>query len=83
MRYDPDDVGQLALQANYAANGAAAVVACIITLPGSATPLSGGETWTFNAFVTEPPRGDLAIVDDKVVEVTATLKISGLITIVP
>lgn len=83
MRYDPDDAGQLQLQANYAANGTAALVPCIVTLPNAATPSSGGETWTFNAFVTEPPRGDLAIVDDKVVEVTATLKISGVITIAP
>lgn len=83
MRYDPDDVGQLELQRNYSLNGSGAVVSCVITLPSTATPNSGGETWTFTAFVTEPPRGDMALTDDKVVEVTATLKLSGTIVIAP
>jgi len=82
MRYDPDDVGQVELQKNYRAAPSAAKVTGIITLPPAATPSSGSETWTFDCFVVEPPRGDLALVDDKVVEVSATIKVTGVVTIV-
>jgi hypothetical protein len=81
FRHDPDDSGQQELNANYAAVGSAAVVSCSIALPDASTTAASGQTFTFDAFVTEPPRGDLALVDDKAAELQATLKVSGVVSV--
>lgn len=75
MRHDPNDAGQSQLDVNYETDGDANVE-CIITLPDSLG------TFTFDAFVTSPPQGDLALTDDEAAEITATLKVSGGVTIV-
>jgi len=81
FRHDPDDVGQLALEANYDAAASAAVETCIITLPDASHSGTGGRTYTFQGFVTEPPSGDLKLADDDVAEQTCTIKVGGLVTI--
>ena len=81
FRHNPDDAGQQALESNYDADGAAAVEEGIITLPDDATSGSGGRTYTFDCFVTNPPQGELGLVEDEVAEQTATVKIDGKVTI--
>ena len=79
FRHNPGDTGQLKLESNYLLDGSAAIKSCTITLPaGFGTPQ---RTYTFNAFVTAPPSGDLALVDDAVAEQSATLKVAGVVTI--
>lgn len=79
FRHVKEDVGQLKLESNYVLDGSAAVKSCTITLP--ATAGSPVRTYTFNAFVTAPPSGDLNLTDDAVAEQTATLKVAGAVTI--
>lgn len=79
FRHDPTDTGQLQLETNYGLDGSTAVKSCVITLPLSAK--SPARTYTFNAFVTAPPAGDLGLVDDDVAVQQATLKVAGPITI--
>lgn len=81
FRHDPDDTGQLQLETNFNAAGAAAIESCVITLPAAATAASGSRTYTFNAFVTTPPSGDLGLADDEAAEQTATLKLAGTVVI--
>jgi len=83
FRHEPDDVGQLQLETNFNAAGAAAVESCVITLPAVATGASGSRTYTFNAFVTSPPSGDLGLADDDAAEQSATLKLTSSVTIAP
>lgn len=79
FRHDPTDTGQLQLETNYGLDGSGAVKSCVITLPTSAK--SPARTYTFNAFVTTPPSGDLDLVGDDVAQQTATLKVAGPVTI--
>lgn len=79
FRHDPTDVGQLALETNFGLDGSGAVKAVVITLPVAAK--SPARTYTFNAFVTKPPSGDLGLVDDTVAVQSAELKVAGPITI--
>lgn len=81
FRHDPDDVGQLALEANFNAAPETAAETCIITLPDASKSGTGGRTYTFSGFVTSPPQGDLGLADDEVAEQTATLKCAGPVTI--
>lgn len=79
FRHDPADAGQLALEANYLLDGSGAVKSCVITLPASAK--SPQRTYTFSAFVTTAPSGDLGLVDDNVAVQSCTIKVAGPITI--
>lgn len=79
FRHDPDDAGQTALETNYDADDA--TVEIIITLPASATSASGSRTYTFDAFVTTPPSGELDLIGDEAAEQSATLKVAGPVTI--
>lgn len=79
FRHDPTDTGQLQLETNFSLDGSGAVKSCVITLPVSAK--SPARTYTFNAFVTIPPSGDLALVDDTTAVQTATFKVAGPVTI--
>ena len=81
FRHDPDDAGQTQLETNYDADGSSAIEEIIITLPSSATTASGGRTYTFDGFVTNPPQGELGLVDDEVGEQTSTIKVDGKVTI--
>lgn len=81
FRHNPDDAGQQQLDTNYGKDGANAIVEFIITLPSGATSGSGGQTYTFDGFVTAPPQGELGLVDDEVAEQTATVKVDGAVTI--
>jgi hypothetical protein len=76
FRHDPADAGQTQLETNYNADGSGAVKQCIITLPAPAT-----RTYTFSAFVTKPPTGDLPLVDDAVAEQSATVRVTGAVAI--
>lgn len=79
FRHNPGDVGQLKLESNYLLDGSAAIKSCTIQLPaGYGTPQ---RMYTFNAFVTAPPAGDLNTIDDAVAEQQATLKVAGAVTI--
>lgn len=79
FRHDPTNVGQLQLETNYGLDGSGAVKSMIITLPVSAG--SPARTYTFNAFVTAPPKGELGLVDDEVAVQTATIKVAGPVAI--
>lgn len=79
FRHDPTNVGQLALETNYGADGSGAVKTCVITLPTTAK--SPARTYTFDAFVVTPPSGELGLIDDEVATQSATLKVAGPITI--
>lgn len=81
FRHDPDDAGQEELEDNFNTNGAAAVVACLITLPDVATSGSGSRTYAFNGFVSAAPKSDLGLVDEKVAEHTVTIQVTGAVTI--
>lgn len=81
MRHRPDDLGQQQLETNYAAAGSAALVSCVITLPDGATSGVGSRTYTFTGFVTQPPAGDLNLVDDEAAEQTAVVKVASAVTI--
>lgn len=83
FRHNPQDVGQLALEANYAAaaGAAATLETCVITLPDAATSSTGSRTYTFQGFVTEAPSGDLALIDDNAAEQSCTVKVAGAVTI--
>lgn len=83
FRHDPDDLGQQELESNYAAAGSAAVQDCILTLPDAATTAGGSRTYSFDGFVVNPPSGDLGLVDDEAAELTATIKVTGAVTIYP
>lgn len=76
FRHDPADVGQLALETNFATDGSGALKTCTIVLPAPGT-----RTYTFTCFVTKPPEGALGLIDDKVAEQTAELVISGAVAI--
>lgn len=79
FRHNPSDVGQLKLESNYLLDGSSAIKSCTITLPaGFGTPQ---RTYTFNAFVTAPPSGDLNTIDDAAAEQSATLKVAGAVVI--
>jgi hypothetical protein len=79
FRHDPADAGQLALETNYGLDGSGAVKSCVITLPVSAK--NPARTYTFNAYVISPPKGELGLVDDDVAVQTATIKVAGPVTI--
>jgi len=81
VRHDPDDVGQKEIQTNYETAGSGAVVSCVLTLPDVSTSGSGGPTYSFDAFVTEPLTGNLGLVDDKAAEQQAVLQITGAVTV--
>ncbi len=76
FRHDPADAGQQQLETNYNVDGSGALKTCVITLPAP-----GSRTYTFTGFVTEPPKGDLGLVDDDVAQQSATIRISGSVTI--
>jgi len=76
FRHDPADAGQLQLETNYNTDGSGALKTVTIVLPAPGT-----RTYTFTGFVTKPPEGDLALVDDNVAQQTATIRISGSVTI--
>lgn len=73
------DVGQLKLESNFALDGSVAIKSCTITLPAAAG--SPVRTYTFNAFVSAAPSGDLNLIDDAVAVQAATLKVAGVVTI--
>jgi hypothetical protein len=75
FRHMKEDVGQLKLESNYLLDGSAAIKACLITLPAHAG--APARVYSFNAFVTTAPSGDLNLTDDAVAEQTATLKVAG------
>lgn len=81
FRHNPDDSGQQELEDNYNAAPEDAVVTCVITLPDAASSGSGQVTYTFDGFVTDPPKGDLGLVDDNPAEMNATIKVAGAVTI--
>ncbi len=81
FRHDPDDVGQIQLETNYNADGAAAEEEVVITLPADATAGSGSQTYTFDAFVTSITSGELGLESDEAAEQTATLKLATKATI--
>lgn len=76
FRHIPEDVGQEMLNTNFNANGAAAVVGCELALPDAATTAVGTRRYTFTGFVISAPQGTLGLIDDEVVELTATIKIA-------
>lgn len=80
-RHDPEDAGQEEIEDNFNTNGASAVVACLITLPSSATSEGGARTYAFNGFVSAAPKSDLMLVDEKVAEHTVTIQVTGAVTI--
>lgn len=80
FRHDPDDAGQQELETNYATDGNAAVVECVITLPSDATA-TGTRTYTFDAFVMNAPSGDLDLTADETAEQTVTIKVASAVTI--
>jgi hypothetical protein len=79
FRFDPEDTGQVELVTNFNASGTAAIVPVIIEIPAAA--ISGGQTFTFDGFVTAAPSGDLALVDDSAAEQTATIRVAGPVAI--
>ena len=83
FRHDPDNTGQKQLETNYDADGAAAIEECVITLPSAGTAATGSRTYTFDGFVTAPPRGDLGLDEDEVAQQTATIKLAGAVSIAP
>jgi hypothetical protein len=74
FRYIPEDLGQAELETNYAQDPPNLVKTCVITLPT-------GTTVTFDGYVMSPPKGELNLVDDVVVELTATIKVTGAVAI--
>lgn len=76
FRHDPADTGQLQLETNFNTDGSGALKTCVITLPAPAS-----RTYTFTGFVTKPPTGDLGLVDDAPAEQSATIRVSGVVTI--
>lgn len=76
FRHDPADVGQLELETNYNTDGSGALKTCVITLPAPGT-----RTYTFTGFVSEPPKGDIGLVDDDVAQQQATVRITGSVAI--
>lgn len=76
FRHDPADTGQLQLETNFNTDGSGALKTCVITLPAP-----GARTYTFTGFVTKPPTGDLALIDDGVAEQSASIRVSGVVTI--
>jgi hypothetical protein len=81
FRHDPDDAGQLALEANFDLAAGSAVEECVITLPDAGTSPSGSRTYTFDGFVISAPSGDLGLVDDEAAEQSATIKVATGVTI--
>jgi hypothetical protein len=69
------NVGQTAIEANYAAASSAATEAMVITLPDNAG--ISATTFTFNGFVTSI-NGDLPM--DDVGSFSVTIKVSGAVT---
>lgn len=82
FRRDPDDAGQQALRTNFekAVNDATAIVEFIITYPAGMTAASGSHTLTFDGFVIDLFTGDLDLIADDDMELSATVKIDGDIT---
>lgn len=76
FRHDPADTGQLQLETNFNTDGSGALKTCVITLPAPGT-----RTYTFTGFVIKPPTGDLGLVDDSPAEQSATIRVSGVVTI--
>lgn len=74
FRHNPDDLGQRQLETNFNANGAAAIVGCLIQLPTAAG--TANRNYSFQGFVTAVTQGDLNLVDDQAAELTATIKIA-------
>lgn len=74
--YISSDTGQAALETNFAA---LATVGFKIVLPKTSTQTTGGDTFTFNAVITE-----LTYTPDptKAITFTSKLKISGTLTLV-
>ena len=84
FRHNPDNLGQKELESNFnLAGGSTAVKQCVITLPDPATSSAGSRTYTFDAFVTTPPTGELDLVGDEAAVQSATLKVAGAVTIAP
>lgn len=79
FRHDPVDAGQLELETNFGLDGSGAVKQCVITLPAAAK--APARTYTFDGFVTKPPTGELALVDDNVAVQSATIRVAGPVTI--
>lgn len=83
MRHDPDDAGQVALEANFDALGGSEIEEFIITLPAAATTASGNRTYTFDGYVSQTPSGSLELADDVAAEVSVTVRLSGPVVIAP
>lgn len=83
MRHDPDDQGQKDLRSNYEGDGPSQIVEFIVTLPAAGTAASGGQTHTFDGFVTNPPYAgnEQDLQADEVAEVTASVKVDGGVTV--
>ena len=73
------DAGQTALRDN--AQDPDALREVVISLPARASGSSDVITITFDAFVLTPPGGTLPLVDETAATFTATLKVSGAITV--
>jgi hypothetical protein len=81
FRHDPDDSGQQELDTQYDAAAGSAIIEFVITLPDAATSASGSQTYTFDGFVQTAPSGDLNTADDEAAELSATIRVSGAVTI--
>lgn len=79
FRHDPVDVGQIALETNFSADGSGAVKTMVITLPLAAK--NPARTYTFDAYVSSPPSGDLDLVADEAAMQNCTIRVAGPVTI--
>lgn len=85
MRHNPEDGGQQALIDNFEAPGGEELTQFQIILPaaavaGSPAP-SPGYTFSFEGYVSAPPAGDLALASDQAAELSATIRVTGPVTV--
>jgi hypothetical protein len=73
------DPGQALLRAN--ARQPNAVVGVVITLPAQAGDDTAPITVSFDAFVLTPPGGTLPLVDETAAGFSATMKVTGAVTV--
>jgi len=77
-RHDPEDPGQSALDTNFLLPNDIQEV--VITLPQLASVGSGPVTYTFDAFVSAGPTGDLGLAESTAAEVGYSLRVTGPVT---
>lgn len=76
--HDPEDAGQLALEANYAADGETGEV--VITLPDNATASSPVTTYTFDGYVNAIGGDEYDLTADEPGLISYTIKVAGAVT---